>query len=58
MNGFSKLNEKNLMQNKILNRSLLLFLVLWAFVGTTVAVSQETQKGVEVSLDQMIKWQC
>ncbi len=43
------------MQNKILIRSLLLFIVMWAFIGTKVAVSQETQKGVEVSLDQMIE---
>ncbi len=43
------------MQNKILNRSLLLFLVMWTFIGTKVAVSQEAQKGVVVSLDQMIE---
>tara|TARA_R110002096_G_scaffold303080_3_gene498043 strand:+ start:18329 stop:19819 length:1491 start_codon:yes stop_codon:yes gene_type:complete len=55
MNRLYKLNEQNLMQNKILNRSLLLFLVIWALVGTKVAVSQDIQKGQEISLDQMIE---
>ncbi len=54
-NGLNKLNEQNLMQNRILNRSLLLVLVVWTLVGTKVVASQEIQKGQEISLDQVIE---